>query len=649
MKIIDKRLNETAEIIDRAFAKADGENRPEISTDILPHLRHFCEAFMYKVYDEENAADLYQTHGNLIAVRSYFKTKYYDIWKFHSLLDASVGHMDFGPMQSEALMLKYIPWLILLKDFLQKHCNVYVLGNIDKYPLDLDRTVTSFYKKILGALLHAGHVNSQFTRNQYFVRKKSMKYIDGYVFYEYVFDVSDDKVSKYNTFVCYSFENIRFGYDLKFKLAKRKITYLQTEVFINIIVDYEYSIRPCAFKNLLYLINEDVADGKRDREYAFLMQKIKRERKSLADIVDDKNEIGSVPEGYYTKFLETVREHLREDGAGANTVRFLLSEMRNVTIRAQQYRPYGSMPPHNDRFDDLRIHLGTKSFDLMPFAFSPRQAKPSLYTLLELFDGTNANDEILYRHIVDFIDQNNVLLLKPADIGYSNEKFIALKDAFNKKLAEINPYYIDHRIIEVHGFYTIEAYYRETKEVIERALNLCEVKNLQLNSDYSANDVLSEAQKQILTHAFTNSSIALVTGSAGTGKTTLIKEFVKNNSDKSILCLTTTNTANNNLKMKDGGNVTYKNIAQFKIERFHDLFDVSTYHLPCYIIVIIILFFAFGAPCFMPFCHPFENKYQYGNSYDGYHDNEADWIHTFTPCCVFEVIIASLIRLVKYF
>lgn len=184
MKIIDKRLNATAEIIDREFARVDGKNRPEISTDILPHLRHFCEAFMYKVYNEENAADLYQTHENLKIVRSYVKTKYYDIWKFHSLLDASVGHMDFGPMQSEALVIKYIPKLISLKEFLSQQYGIKVLGNIDKYPLDLDKSVTSFYEKILSVLLRSSDTGIRFTRNQYFVRKRSMKYIQGHIFYE---------------------------------------------------------------------------------------------------------------------------------------------------------------------------------------------------------------------------------------------------------------------------------------------------------------------------------------------------------------------------------------------------------------------------------------------------------------------------------
>ena len=574
MKIIDKRLNETAEIIDRAFLKVDGENRPEISTGILPHLRHFCEAFMYKVYDEENDADLYQTHENIKIVRSYIKTKYHDVWKFHSLLDASVGHMDFGPMQSEALAIKYIPKLITLKEFLKKQYGLRVLGNIDKYPLDLDKSVTSFYKKILSVLLHSRGEGIRFTRNQYFIQKRSMKYMQGYLFYEYVFDVSDDKANKFNTFVCYSLKNIRFDYDLKLKLTKKHIKFLNTEIVINVIFDYEYSIRPCAFKNLLYLINIDVPDGKRDEAYSMLMETIKRRNISLVDLMENEEETKSLPDGYYTQFLKAIRDHIRRNKSGTNTLRFLLSEMRNSTIRAQQYKSYESMPSYNEEFDGLRIRKGTKAFDLMPFAFFPRRARPSLYSLFELFDSANAADEILYRHIVDHINQNNILFIKPADIGFADERFVELKDKFNWKLEKINPYYNNYRIIEVNGFYTVEAYYEATKKVIARALELCGTHNMEINNDYHDNAILSEEQKRILKSAFTTSSICLVTGTAGTGKTTLIKEFIKSNSQKKILCLTTTNTANNNLKMKGDRNILYRNISQYEAERYHDSFDI---------------------------------------------------------------------------
>ena len=76
MKIVDKRLRETADVINTKFAKVNEENRDEISTDILSHLRNFCEVFMYKVYDEENSTDLYQTQDNLKKVRIYFKDNY---------------------------------------------------------------------------------------------------------------------------------------------------------------------------------------------------------------------------------------------------------------------------------------------------------------------------------------------------------------------------------------------------------------------------------------------------------------------------------------------------------------------------------------------------------------------------------------------
>ena len=101
--------------------------------------------------------------------------------------------MDFGPMQSEALTLKYIPQLIRLKTFLQKQYGIGVLENIDKYPLDLDKSLVSFYEKILFVLSHSAPDSMQMTRNQYFVKKRSMKYINGHIFYEYVFDVVNGK------------------------------------------------------------------------------------------------------------------------------------------------------------------------------------------------------------------------------------------------------------------------------------------------------------------------------------------------------------------------------------------------------------------------------------------------------------------------
>ena len=158
-----------------------------------------------------------------------------------------------------------------------------------------------------------------------------------------MFDVSDDKANKFNTFVCYSFKNIRFDYDLKLLLSKKEITYLNTKIFINVIYDYEYSIRPCAFQNLLYLINYNDAKCRRDKEYSALMEVIKNKRKSLVDLIDSEKEICLDSDGYYTKFISKVKKFLLSNKLGGNLIRFLLSDMRNCTIKAQTYKPYGKL------------------------------------------------------------------------------------------------------------------------------------------------------------------------------------------------------------------------------------------------------------------------------------------------------------------
>lgn len=577
MKRIDNRLIETANIIDSKFEKVDKENRDELSTEILTHLRNFCEAFMYKVYDEDTNNDLFQTQENLKEkVRKHFKINYYDFYKFHTLLDSSVGHISFGNAQSEALTIKYIPYLIKMKTELKEKYGIEVLKNIYKYPLDLDESIVKFYEKILYVLRMPYDPSIKYTRNQYFIRKRTMKYINGYIFYEYVLDVSDDKVNKFNTFVCYSFKNIRFNYDLKLQLSKKEITFLNTKITINVIHDYEYSIRLCAFKNILYLINHNVADGKRDNEYKYLMGVIKNNNISLVDIVDEKYDFEIAGNGYYTKFISYIKEFINDNPLGTNTIRFLLLDMRNNVIKAQTYKPYKNMPLYNDEFNGLRIRLATKAFELMPFAFNPKEAKLSLTTLLEVFDSNDRCDEILYHRMSEYINKNNILFLKPADIGYSNEDFLNLAGSFNKKIDRLYKYYDEHKIVEFKGNYTIDFYYKLSMNVVESSIKLASIENdsFETRKCDSNSEKISAVKKNIINNIFLKNHIAIITGSAGTGKTTLIKELIKLYDDKNILCLTTTNTANYNLKLDNASNVDYMNIAQFEMEKIHNIYDI---------------------------------------------------------------------------
>ena len=541
------------------------ENYKDVYTLIKKEFQEFNE--------NANNYPSYITDGICLCQIKISKYEYID--KLHTFLDAGPGHAYFGKLQSEALMIKYVPGLIKIKKLLEENFNIQLLNNIEKYPLDLDESLLKFYEKILFVLLYHKNKNYNLTRNQYFVQKCSMKFIKGYIFYEYVFNVSDDKKDKYNTFVCYSFKNINFCYDLKLVISKQEITFLNTKIIINVIDDYEYSIRPCAFKNILYLINIDVDYGPRDKGYDLLMKLIKEKNVSLVDIVDNNIDIGLNENNYYSKFLNNIKFFINKNCLGRNIIRFLLLDMRNYVIRSQRYYDYKNLEEFNKKFNNLRIAQGTLSFELMPFSFSPKNAKPSLYTLCELYNPSMHKDEIMYNFIDEYINRNNTLFIKPKDIGYGDEIFTQLKDEFNSKLRTINPYYIDHQIIEESGHYTIKYYYDMSKDIVEKSLKLSKKVNVDLNLDYSNNPILSERQKEILGSAFKNSSIMLIAGAAGSGKTTMIKEFIKNNDNKQILCLTTTNTANNNLKFIHSDYlVDYKNMAQFESDKYYDFYDI---------------------------------------------------------------------------
>ncbi len=148
---------------------------------------------------------------------------------------------------------------------------------------------------------------------------------------------------------------------------------------------------------------------------------------------------------------------MRSGKLGGNLIRFLLTDMRNRTIKAQAYKPYGNMPAYNGEFDGLRIRLGSKSFELMPFAFflRKRQDRPYIH-YLNFMTRRMPPMRFLYHYLVNYINTNNTLFVKPCDIGYSDEKFIELKNSFNEKLLRINSYYSDHRIIEISGYYTVK-------------------------------------------------------------------------------------------------------------------------------------------------------------------------------------------------
>lgn len=566
MTIVKEGLIENALRIEEYLNEVNIENRARISSDLLSILRSFCESSMYLIYDLENQQNLYKTNDNLKIVRKYIKIHYKNIYDFHVQLDAGPGHNYVSQKNSESLVLSYIPYLIELRNLLKDICSISVLKSIENYPIDLDTSLTSFYKEILSAIFSAQQDNTQLSRNLYFVRKKSFKMINNQGFYEYVMDTSDDKNNKFNTFVAYSFQDIKYTYDLKFKLSRKTINYLDTNIIINVINDYEYSIRPCCFNNILKLISYQKKFPERNKEYKRLMTYLKEKKSSLYDVITENEYYLPISNDYYIEFINICKSFLLKNSFGSNLIKYLLMIMRNDAIKAQQsYRG-----EKNIKFNNLCIQTGSLAFELMPYAFNPKEIKTTRKILNSIIDNkVDYQDEIFYSAIVNAMNNDNILFVKAEDIGYSESDAIELAEKFNVKLKSINPYYLDYKIIYKYNHFTIEFYLKETIEILSY-VEQQHKSNIRLNKLVDTN--LSDIQRNVINSLFSSSNINFIYGEAGTGKTSVIKEIIKNNSNINILCLTTTNTALNNIKV-ECKNATYANISEFINSRSLDLFN----------------------------------------------------------------------------
>ena len=149
---IDKKILESNSIIERNIEKYTGEDRGFLSQNVLAQLRTFVEYIGLKIYLEYNNPDEEIVYNdktvsnsmNFIKGRGNIKF----IERFHYYLQISKSHYIENDDGAERLMLKYYKFLIQLKQLLTQKYKINILNNITKFPVNLDKTFSEYYKKI---------------------------------------------------------------------------------------------------------------------------------------------------------------------------------------------------------------------------------------------------------------------------------------------------------------------------------------------------------------------------------------------------------------------------------------------------------------------------------------------------------------------
>jgi len=264
--------------------------------------------------------------------------------------------------------------------------------------------------------------------------------------------------------------------------------------------------------------------------------------------------------------LDRSRGIILPNMSGSNILRYLLFVMNNSIVKRQ------SAGQSNGMLSDLYLDYKTIPFDNFPYKFFLSEHTPRIVDLFQCIDLNDRESELFARFIQNNTEIKGQLYTQAQDIK-TFENIDDLKDEYNDRL------YSGHKpnaeIIHDRGQVYIYGYEATAIEVI----NKLEVFSQNSISGYSDSvkswirekgDYIDDPIKEkALTEMFEKSTLSLIYGSAGTGKTKLIEyisEYFKSRpTDASMLFLAHTHTAINNLKRRIGNisNASFDTVKKY--------------------------------------------------------------------------------------
>lgn len=557
---IDEQILRSDASICRHIENLNVLGRDAISQDILSNLRTFVEHTMFRIYAHSN--DAIYDYQNLKEAISFAKTKgqLRFLWRFHAYLQIVISHYTLDPEDSERVMLKYYEFMLKIKAYLKTQYGLDVLANLDKFPLNTDRTLQEYYEKIAERLNYRDHSSdmASSTNARYYVHKVKPFFVNQQIYYEVTFIPATGKASKFDRIIAFTTLDISKYYAVKLWTVEDNITILDKVMPIFVIVNWEVAIRPIEIEKFSNVLGEKLQSYAGSAEGRGLMQFLTQTGFNLVELLCFEDALyqqirAKVLATFNAKIsrlfdlFDHCRVIIKSDCPGSNILRYLLYHMNNKVIGDQ-------IDNANDRLSGLHLAYGCIPFEEMPFNTSLLHHNPRLGDLFDCLDATDRMHEVLARYVRVSTERNGQLYTPRIEL----ERFgdvDTLVNTFNRKLYN-NDRHQARRQKERCGHFYIVGYENDTVEIIQKLIELsvCGVQNYTNYVDgwlaSAVHPVDCEEKKMALRQMFAKSSVALIYGSAGTGKSTLINHISNLFMNHSKLYLANTNPAVDNMKRK---------------------------------------------------------------------------------------------------
>lgn len=552
IKEIDKNIFENIE-------RSTESDRGFLSQNILKELRDLIEHTAVKILSIQENVELEITYENIGKALDNIKNNgnYRFLSKFHRFVQNSVGHRTPNQENAERLMLKYYEHLLKLKEFHKINFGEDILQNINKFPLNTDKSYYEYYGEIANKINSIRYSKDKaFKEGRFYIQKIKPFFIDNHIYYEITLSPTTDKLNKSDRITMFSKFNIDTNYSVKISTTKLKAKIFGTDTVIQIIDSWKISIRPCEIKNFLKFFGIDAKFNTENNEYGLMMKYLTTTRNSLLDLAESSDEYYKNLKEYFIKYckkmyifdmLDCCRNIIKKRCNGTNVIKYLLHNFNNRIIKKQY------MKAPNPILNNLYMNYGCIPFDQMPFTTSLINHNPVMYDLLECFEVAGRKHELLARYILNNTEQNGMLYTDLKELDFF-ENPIELIEIYNSKL--YIPKHEHRKILIEDGQVFFKGYEENTIAILKKLQELSSegiagFKNsVNFWIDIEGYNIDDENKKEIMLNLFENSRVALIYGSAGTGKTYMIKHIANYYSDERKIFLANTHPAVENLKRR---------------------------------------------------------------------------------------------------
>ena len=569
-RVIEKNISYYEILNDKGF----------LSENILSQLRNLVEDVIILINNRENNLLLDTHYDNLAPSMDFVRkdSKYKFIWEFYDLLKGTASHYTPSEDGAEKLVSFYYRYICLIKVFLKGTYNIDIINNIEDFPIYYDKSMKENYDAICSVVKEVDKTPN-FIKGKFYVQKINTIYSKGKIFYEITLTKATDYVNKFERITMYSSVYIPDNYSVNISCVEKSVQLNVGKVKIKVINDYRVAIRVCELKNLFKIIGVNKQFDEEYREYKNLMEYLRNSDCTITEILvssqdeyDKTKEILSLKAENHiiTQSFDSIRYFITNEIMGHNLLRYLTTKMENLVIRDQLDKEL------NFLFGRLYFKVGCGMFDSMPYAMSLLNHNVSWFHLLRAIDMSDNDYQLLYRQIQHNIENEKILYTSISELEeFDNIK--ALADKFNEKYLTIKRNGENTLEIE-NGFIYIKAYENKSINIIKK-LEKCASDFDQDLRDiidcymefYFDGEKISQDKIELLNSIFKKGNLALIYGSAGTGKTKMVELLSEAFGSYNKYFISTTNAAVGNLSSRiSAKNSKFKTISDFKKSAYSD-------------------------------------------------------------------------------